>query len=114
MSDQEKFAREWGKLIIWAAKNNIELRTVWLWRTVEQQQELHLTGKSNCDGILKRSPHQNGRAGDGVIFHGEEPQWARNWEYEKLGEYWQSRGGRWGGMFSKSSGMKDDIYHFEV
>lgn len=45
-------------------------------RTVEDQQYLHETGASpNCDGVIKRSKHQDGLAIDPYAFVNGETSW---------------------------------------
>ena len=49
-------------------------------RTAERQQELHLAGKSRCDGYLHKSFHQTGKALDFYAFvHGK-----ASWEVQHL------------------------------
>ena len=81
-------------------------------RTAEEQNELYLKGVSKCDGYEKVSMHQLDRARDLVIVddkgnpindYGDHPQ------YQVLGDFWESLGGRWGGNFSNFR----DIFHFE-
>lgn len=39
------------------------------WRSEERQQELYKEGKSRCDGIIKKSKHQEGKAIDFVCYN---------------------------------------------
>lgn len=80
------------------------------YRTVEQQRELFDAGKSKCDGVIKRSKHQDHLARDlYVVNERSEIIWA-DAPYETLGLYWESLGGTWGGHFG---GFKD-IFHYEI
>lgn len=112
MSDREKFARLWGKLLAFVCSLGIEFATPWLFRTPEEQNALFKDGKSNADGFAKLSKHQLGIAGDLIITKNGECVNDRA-AYEPLGKKWESMGGKWGGNF-KAKKMKDDIYHFEV
>lgn len=44
-------------------------------RTAEDQQALHLQGKSKCDGVVKKSYHQTGRALDVYAYVDGKASW---------------------------------------
>lgn len=113
MTDQEKFARMLGKLLSFAAVQQIDLLMYQLWRTAEQQKEMFDKGLSDADGYKKISKHQLGRAADIAVIVGDTLDWSDREEYHKLGRFWHDvLGGTWGGDWSRVK--RHDIYHFEV
>lgn len=73
-------------------------------RTLEQQREYFNSGRSHT----LNSKHLSGLAVDlGVIKNGKFSQTKK--DYQPLGDYWISIGGKWGGEFV----LLDDPYHFE-
>ncbi len=110
MSKQELFIRNWGKLLAFAFKADIKVLTYWGYRTAKQQAKMFERGVSSKDGYIKLSKHQLGRAGDLAVKKHGKLVWKDCKEYTKLGEYWESLGGRWGGRWTSPH----DPYHFEV
>lgn len=112
MTDQERFARAFGRLIQFACSRGINVTVFFMYRTADQQRKLFNEGKSKCDGYHNLSPHQEGRAADIVVSNEKGLVWDHIDEYDKLAEYWKGLGSQyiWGGDFE----FADDIYHFEV
>ncbi len=112
MTDQERFARSLGKLLMFAHEQKIEVLMYQLFRTAEQQRVLYDARKSRADGTAKKSMHQLGRAADLAIVMAGNIVWESCEEYFKLAIFWKSIGGRWGGDFKIN--QYNDIYHFEM
>lgn len=111
MEKNDKFARNWGRLLKYAVRNEIDFLVTSLYRTTSQQAALFRDGKSRADGVNNKSKHQLGQAGDLVILHDGQPIWDDIPEYAVLGKFWEGTlEGRWGGNFPTFK----DIYHFEV
>lgn len=107
------FNEKFGLLSLWASIQNIKFICTSYSRTAAEQHQLYLDDKSECDGYNKISYHQLDRARDiaivddsGVIVndYGDHPDYAR------LGEIWESLGGRWGGNFITFR----DVFHYEL
>jgi peptidoglycan L-alanyl-D-glutamate endopeptidase CwlK len=86
-------------------------------RSAAQQRALYAQGRTrpgkivtNCDGYIKKSPHQHWLAIDIAIVKNGAVEWADLPEYHDLGEYWESLGGFWGGRIASLG----DVYHFEL
>jgi len=108
-----EFNYKFGMLSVWAALQGIKFICTSYSRTAAEQNRLYLDGKSKCDGYENLSYHQLDRARDiavvtaagGIVNdYGDHPDYAR------LGEFWESLGGRWGGNFISFR----DIFHFEL
>jgi len=99
----------------------------WFHRTEDQQRalfaigrtiELHRKPVTNCDGIIKRSAHQDWEAKDFCIIDRAtgEWQWSRIPEYNILGRAAMDLGLAWGGDWD-GDGIRDpndfDCFHFE-
>lgn len=110
MTDHDRFARLLGKLLRYAYQQGFEVLVYQLYRDQATQEALYRQGKSKADGVRKRSKHQDGRAVDLAIVKDGQIDWTRCPEYDKLGVYWQTIGGTWGGNWK----FAEDIYHFEV
>src|SRR5690349_602436 len=83
-------------------------------RTVEEQKELYAQGRTkpgkivtNCDGVVKKSAHQDGKAVD-LAFYPE--PYAESNPWDLLGAMGEALGLRWGGRFTT---LKDRP-HFEL
>lgn len=92
---------------------------VWtFYRSPNDQNFLYQQGRTrpgkiitNCDGHLSQSKHQQWLAMDILIIENGTQAWERTPEYERLGEIWESLGGRWGGNFTSPG---SDCFHFEL
>jgi hypothetical protein len=76
-------------------------------RSDEEQKRLYLQGLSKCDGIVKVSQHQFGKAVD-IYFLGETGkllEWSKV-EADQWHEWWMDHGGE--------PGIPWDLGHFEV
>jgi len=104
------FNQKFALLTLYAQTQNIDFICTSYTRTAGEQHKLYLEGKSQCDGYDKKSFHQKDRARDIVIIDpNNKPIWNHIPEYDVLGAFWKSIGGRWGGDWISL----DDIYHFE-
>jgi len=110
MTLQSKFIRNLQKLIEYAKDEGIDILVYEGYRTAERQNNLYKNGLSNCDGYVTISKHQKGRAADLVVMVDGVAHWGRHWWYEKLGSFWERRGGKWGGRWTSPY----DPYHFEM
>ncbi len=108
-SDRIKLIHNLGKLAQYAYENDIDFIITSFSRTPEEQNKLYKEGKSKCDGYAIKSRHQLWRAFDVAVIRDGEIVWEGD-EYTRLGEYWESLGGVWGGRWASLN----DIYHFEV
>lgn len=115
-SPQKNFANILGKLILFAFESNIKVKIYYLGRTAEEQKELFDQGKSNCDGYSKVSKHQQMLACDLAIIKDGQIIWEMCPEYEILGNWWRTNGGKWGKDFidKKTGKPLNDFYHFEL
>jgi hypothetical protein len=101
-----------GKLLVFAEERGIPIICFTFHRTVKEQYDEFLAGRSNCDGTIKKSQHQKWLAMDFVIVDEQgNCVWEDVPEYRVLGEYWESLGGTWGGRWSSPAG---DVYHMEL
>lgn len=99
-----------SKLIQFANDNGFPVTLSYAKRTKAGQKELFLAGKSKCDGEIKRSDHQDGKAYDlYIIFDGKICQ--EKAKYDILHEYWELLGGK--PMIQFSNGTFD-MGHFAV
>lgn len=92
-------------------------------RTVEEQFELFRVGKSNCDGVIKISRHQSGKAVDIFAYINGGASWDREYYYMLAGVIlvlaqvkglsirW---GGSWDGSFDFNKNSFNDLCHFEI
>ncbi|MFW6132220.1 MAG: M15 family metallopeptidase [Candidatus Aminicenantaceae bacterium] len=104
------FNQKFALLSLYAKTQDIDFIIFSYTRTPEEQKKLFDEGKSKCDGYDKISYHQKDRARDIVIIDSSNtPIWNHIPEYDVLGKFWKSIGGRWGGDWSSL----EDIYHFE-
>jgi len=104
------FNQKFALLTLYAKTQDIDFIVFSYSRTAEEQKKLFDEGKSKCDGYKKISMHQKDRARDIVIIDpNDKPIWNHIPEYDVLGAFWKSIGGRWGGDWASL----DDIYHFE-
>jgi hypothetical protein len=65
----------------------------WAFRSTEAQQEMFKAGKSKCDGVKKRSRHQDGLAVDIYLVHDESIDWLPD-KAKYYHDLWQSWGGK--------------------
>lgn len=127
-SKRIEFLQLLSELILRARGENISVAIFWLNRTTEQQKALYAIGRTielhrkpvtNCDGVIKRSMHQEWLAGDLCVINPVtfEWIWERVPEYEILGRIALDLGLRWGGDWNGNE-IRDpndfDIYHFEL
>ena len=93
-------------------------------RTDARQLELFTTGKSKCDGINKRSPHQDGKALDPTAFKDGIAVWEHKFYAMIAVAFFQAANElgyriRWGGMFKDDKIVEGvpygwDCPHFEL
>jgi len=108
---RQEFIVKFGKLIEFAEKKGIRFIIFTYHRSAAEQRKMYLDGKSQLDGYKKKSKHQLWRAIDLVILNEKDDLvWVRTPEYDMLGEFWISLGGRWGGSWK----TLNDPYHFEL
>ena len=112
-----KFIELWGQLCAYAAERGIKYIAWTFDRSPQEQNYLYQQGRTrpgkivtNCDGYIKKSPHQHWLAIDIAIVKNGAVEWADLPEYHDLGEYWESLGGFWGGRIASLG----DVYHFEL
>ena len=60
-----------GELLCFAKERNIALICFTFHRTISEQYQEFLAGRSNCDGTIKKSQHQKWLAMDFVIVDGQ-------------------------------------------
>ena len=124
-----KFARRISDLILKAFnERGICVAIFWFHRTENQQQALYAIGRTvelhkkpvtNCDGIIKRSKHQDWEAADLCIIDPKtgEWQWSRIPEYDILGRLAKELELAWGGDWDGDE-IRDpndyDCFHFEL
>ncbi len=100
-----------GMLAIYANIKNIAFIVFRNACSAEEQNKLFKQGLSNLDGYIKISNHQKDTAKDLVIIDTEgKPIWEAIPEYEVLGKFFESLGGKWGGRWQSPF----DPYHFEL
>ena len=116
MTKREELVFMLGRLITFAELNEIRFILTSFDRTLEQQMEMYERGVSKCDGVSNVSRHQVWRAfdiavleHDGVVKYKDIPE-ATLAQYKRLGRYWKSLGGTWGGDWKSPW----DIFHFEI
>jgi len=109
--NRSSFLRMFALLTCYAMFHDIRFIVTSFYRTPEEQKKLYEEGKSKCDGITRRSRHQDWLAIDiCIVDQCGAPIWHRTEDYEKLGKFWKSLGGTWGGDWASLN----DIFHFEV
>ena len=105
-----EFVEMLGLLFSYATRIGCRLILTSVHRTAEEQKRLFDEGKSKLDGYVKKSRHQLWRAVDVCIIDDQNrPRWEHD-DYARLGEYWKSIGGTWGGDWVSLN----DVYHFEL
>ena len=103
------FFNKFAVLTSLAAASGINFMVTCFYRTAKEQKKLFDEGKSQCDGVTKKSSHQKWLAIDLVIIKDGVLQWDRIHEYDTLGSIWKTLGGIWGGSWQSI----DDPYHFQ-
>jgi len=104
------FNYKFGMLSVYAGCIDIRFIVTAYTRTAAEQSKLYKEGKSKLDGYKKKSYHQLDRARDIVIIDGNDmPIWEFTSNYTRLGEFWESLGGVWGGRWESLK----DCYHFQ-
>lgn len=85
-------------------------------RTAEEQLVKFKAGNSLCDGVRKKSKHQTWHAIDILILGPQmRERWKRTDGYDKLGAFWISIGGIWGGTwYDEGKTDFDDCYHYQI
>lgn len=104
--ERVKFAAMAGSLLDWAYSQQISVIVTDWDRSQEEQDRLFVEGKSK----VQHSKHQDWLAIDLCLVKNGTLIWEECDEYTRLGEYWESIGGTWGGRWSSLH----DIYHFEL
>jgi len=105
-----KFIQRFAGLTQYAKMFSLEFIVTSFHRSLDQQQRLYAAGKSKCDGINKKSKHQDWLAIDICLIKDGECIWDRIAAYELLGARWKKLGGIWGGDWESLN----DIYHFQA
>ena len=101
---QRKFTQMVGQLIAWAYENGYELTFGEALRTPQQAQANAASGAG-----ISNSLHLIRLAVDLNLFIGGVYQTDSS-AYQKLGEFWESLGGSWGGRFKS----RPDGNHFSL
>lgn len=93
-------------------------------RTTARQGDLFKEGKSKCDGVTKRGPHQDGKALDVTAYVDGKPTWDHRFYTMIAVAFFQAANElgiriRWGGMFSTGPEVDGVAYgwdcpHFEL
>lgn len=93
-------------------------------RTDARQGELFKEGKSKCDGVTKRGPHQDGKALDVIAYVDGKPTWDHRFYAMIAVAFYQAANElgvriRWGGMFKEGRVVDGveygwDCPHFEL
>lgn len=93
-------------------------------RTNARQAELFSTGASKCDGVTKRSPHQDGKALDATAYKDGVEVWEHKYYAMIAVAFFQAANEfgyriRWGGMFKEGKTVEGvpygwDCPHFEL
>lgn len=93
-------------------------------RTDARQAELFATGKTRCDGVTKRSGHQDGKALDATAYVNGAATWEHRYYAMIAVAFFQAANElgiriRWGGMFSAGPVVDGvpygwDCPHFEL
>ena len=94
-------------------------------RTAGRQLELHLEGKSKCDGVISKSNHQSGNAVDFYAYINGKASWEKHHlsmvyavmhvvAQRLLEEGAISKGIRWGGSFGSKNFNGYDMPHIEL
>ena len=105
-----EFVAMLGLLFTYANRLDIRFILTSVHRTAEEQKRLFDEGKSKLDGYVKKSKHQLWRAVDVCIIDERDNLCWEHPDYARLGEYWETIGGVWGGRWASLN----DIYHFEL
>jgi peptidoglycan L-alanyl-D-glutamate endopeptidase CwlK len=105
------FFYNFSKLVIQAKIQDIDLIITGVFRTPEQQHAVYLAGKSQCDGYVKRSKHQDWLAVDAYVVKDGAIVWGDCPEYQTIGQLWKDLGMIWGGDFKGI--VAGDLGHFE-
>ena len=119
MTNTQKRTRFIQHLALFTQKATLEGIEFIVWtfyRSALEQNWFYQQGRTrpgkiitNCDGQVYRSRHQDWLAVDILIIDKAGGSvWTRTPEYDRLGEIWESIGGRWGGNFTSP-----DCFHFE-
>ena len=102
---QREFANQVGTMILWAYANGMEITLGEVYRTDEQQTYYIQKGMSR----VARSKHQDKLAVDINLFIDDKYTNDKR-DYRRLGEFWESLGGSWGGRF----GIQPEDYDTEI
>lgn len=112
-----RFLQLLALLIQKATLEGIEFIVWTFYRSPQDQNFLYQQGRTrpgkiitNCDGQINQSNHQQWLAVDILVIRDGADLWTHEPEYDRLGEIWESLGGKWGGSFKSI----DDIFHFEL
>lgn len=95
---QQHFAQMVGQLLTWVYQNNFAVTLGEAWRTPEQAALNAKDGKGISDSL-----HIIRLAIDLNLFI-QGAYVTDSADYQRLGLYWESLGGSWGGRFSKPDG----------
>ena len=102
---QQTFSIMVANLILYALQEGYGLTFGEAYRTKDQQALYFKSGHSR----VKYSKHQDRLAVDFNLFIDGKYVTDKE-QYRKIGEYWESDGGRWGGRF----GVKKEDYDTEI
>lgn len=100
-----RFTKMIGQLIGWAFANGYELSIGEAYRTPEQAKANAIRGAG-----IANSLHIQGLAVDFNLFINGQYQ-RDTAAYARLGEYWESIGGTWGGRFKRADGNHFSLEH---
>lgn len=113
---QTKFLIMDAKLVLFAAEQGSPIFCTEWFRTLEQQRIYVARGVSktlyskHLDGLAKDYVMLSDIKDDGIVNYTPD-------QYKKLGEFWESLGGRWGGRFGDNPLTEKiegwDASHFE-
>ena len=113
---QTKFLIMDAKLVLFAAEQGCDIFCTEWFRTLEQQRIYIARGVSktlyskHLDGLAKDYVMLGDIKDDGIVNYTPD-------KYKKLGEFWESLGGRWGGRFGDNPLTEKiegwDAGHFE-
>ena len=88
-----EFTYKIAQLIVWTKEDaGLDLIADWLLRDLETQKRMFGQGKSKCDGIVKVSAHQSGKALDIYIIDKGVLSWDKA-IFNILHDKWDEMGG---------------------
>lgn len=126
LESQFQFARRLGLLFTWMAEENLNWVIGDAWRSTDKLPCPHCGREHTYQEVLvynkrsktAKSKHSDRLAIDLILFDGQTPIW-KGEPYRKVGEKWESLGGKWGGRFGvpvdlQATNVGWDPSHFEL